>query len=329
MDRHRAIRSYLSAAFIGALIILPLVAIAQQSSKVWKVGFIASGGSRAAEVDEFRKGMRELGYREGKNLFIEERFADGYNDRLPALAADIVKRNVDVIIVSGTPALAAMKRATSTVPIVMTTVGDPVASGFVASLARPGGNITGLSLANTDLSTKWVELAKTVSAGAPIGVLSDTRQETGPRYIKNIQSVARNLGISVPAAFASKADEFEAAFGSLAQERVAVVIVLPSGFFATHAEQIAKLAITHHMAAIATTRQYAQQGALLSYGQNYGEFTRKGAIYVDKIFKGARPAELPIEQPTFVELVVNLTTAKRLGLNIPKELVLRADTVIE
>lgn len=325
MDR---VRRQLLPLVAGALLVMPWYAAAQQTSKVWRVGFITCGGSFAYH-EELRKGMRDLGYQEGKNLVIESRYADGYFDRLPALAADLVNKKVDVIVVECTPTVAAVKRATSTIPIVMTTVGDPVASGFVASLAKPGGNITGLSLANTDLSTKWFELARSVLPGSQIGVLTNPKQQTGQWYVKNIQGVAQKLGVNVPVAYASTPNEIEGAFASLAREHVATVIVLPNGLFTANADRIAQLALKHHMASIATARLFAESGILLSYGQDYGVFSRKAATYVDKIFKGARPGELPIEQPTTIELVVNLITAKRLGLTIPKELLFRADKVIE
>jgi putative ABC transport system substrate-binding protein len=209
----------------------------------------------------------------------------------------------------------------------MTTVGDPVEAGFVTSLARPGGNITGLSLANTDLSVKWYELAQSVSPRSKIGVLAHPKQ--GQSYVKNIQSFAQKLGASAAVAYASTVSEIEEAFASLARERVTTIIVLPSGLFNVNEERIARLAVRYRMASIATTAGYAERGALLSYGQNYGAFSRKAATYVDKIFKGARPGDLPIEQPIIIELIINLVTARQLGLTIPKELLVRADKVIE
>ena len=313
---------------VGALVAVDRIAFAQQSTKVWRVGYLVSGGN-SASTDEFRRGMRDLGYQEGRNLVIEWRFADGDFNLLPAQVADLVSRKVDVIVVGGTPTVAAVKRATSTIPVVMTTVGDPVASGFVTSLARPGGNITGLSLANTDLSAKWYELARSVSPGSQIGVLANPKQQTGQAYLKNIQTAAQKLGASAPVAYASTADEIEGAFASLARERVATVIVLPNGLFNANEERIARLALRHRMASIATTAGYAEHGALFTYGQNYAAFTRKAATYVDKILKGARPGELPIEQPLIIELVINLVTARQLGLTIPKELLVRADKVIQ
>lgn len=312
----------------GALLAVSQPALAQQSTKVWRVGFIQPGRS-TRYLDEFRKGMRELGYDEGRNVSFEWRFADGRFDRLPALAADLVAKKVDVIVVSGTPALDAVKRATSTIPVVTAIVGDPVASGFVASLARPGGNITGLSLANTDLSAKWFEFARMVSSRPPIGILAHREQETARRYVGNIQGVAQKLGVETTVAYVSAANEIEDALGTLARERATVVIVPPSGMLEMNVDRIARFALKHRMASVASTLTYAEGGLLLSYGQNYNAFARKAATYVDKIFKGAKPSELPIEQPLIFELAINLVTARQLGLTVPPGLLSRVDRVIE
>jgi putative tryptophan/tyrosine transport system substrate-binding protein len=312
----------------GALLAVSQPALAQQSARVWRVGTINSSRERGY-LDEFRKGMREHGYYEGRNVAIESRYADGQFDRLPAQAADLVNRKVDVIVVAGTPAVDAVKRATSTIPVVMAVVGDPVASGFVASLAQPGGNITGLSLANTDLSAKWLEFAREVSSGPPVGILAHREQPTARWYVGKIQSAAQKLGVETTVAYASAANEIEGAFGTLARERATVVIVLPSGLVDAQVDRIAQLALKHRMASVATTLPHAEGGVLLSYGQNYGAFWRKAATYVDKIFKGAKPSDLPIEQPTIVEFAINLATARQLGLTIPVELLSRADRVIE
>ncbi|HZM36168.1 MAG TPA: ABC transporter substrate-binding protein [Burkholderiales bacterium] len=280
-----------------ALLVAPSSALAQQSSKVWRIAYISSGAG-VEQSEEFRKGMRDLGYLEGKNVLIESLFARGDFSRLPAEAADLVKRKFDVIVVSGTPAANAVKRATSTIPVVMDTVGDPVASGLVTSLARPGGNITGLSLANTDLPAKWLELARSVSPGSKIGVLANPKQQTAQWYAKSIQSVAQKLRIEVPVAYAATADEIEDAFNLLDRKDVKTVILLPTGLFFANASQIAQFAVKHRMASIATSVFDAERGVLLSYGQNYNAFSRRAAAYVDKILKGAKPRDLPIEQPT-------------------------------
>lgn len=313
---------------LATVLAAPRSGLAQSSSKIWRVGFIASF-ARLGIADEFPRAMRELGYEEGKNLLIEWRFANGQYDRLPALAVELVKAKPDVIVAASTPATREVKRATSTIPVVMTLVADPVASGFVASLARPGGNLTGLSIATTETSAKWFEFARIVGPKSSIGILADPNQPTGQWHIKNIQNAAQRLGINVPVTYAPKPDEIESAFASLARQRVTVVIVLPGGLFESNKSQIAQIALKHRIATVTNSRMYTDDGALLSYGQDYGEFIRRTARYVDRIFKGAQPSELPIEQPTTIELVVNLATAKKLGLNLSRELLGRADRVIE
>ena len=226
----------------GVLFGIPWSGFTQQSSKVWRVGVLDLGDGQSYK-DEFRKGMRELGYEEARNLVIEWRFANGHHDRVPALATELVGGKVDVIVGSSTPAISAAKRATSTIPIVMALVGDPVASGFVASLARPGGNITGLSLANIEASTKWFELARVVTPGSEIGLLADPNQPTAQWHVNNIQRAAQKLGIKVPVIYAPTVNDIDSAFASLAMERVATVIVLPSGMFAINAAQIAESAV--------------------------------------------------------------------------------------
>ena len=312
---------------LAALLVKPGRAFAQQGSRVRRVGLLSAGD--ASYSDELPKGMQALGYEVGKDYVVELRSADGRYERLPALAADLVQRNMDVIVGMGTPAIAAAKRATRSMPIVMAVVGDPVATGFVKSLARPGGNITGLSLATTDTSSKWLELARTIAPGPKVGVLADPNQATGQWHLRNIQSAAQRLGVRISVADAPTAADVEGALAALAKERVAAVIMLPSSMFFINAGPIAEAAVRHRIALIATTRDNVARGALLSYGQDYGAFVRRAAIYVDKIFKGAKPGDLPVEQPLIFELVVNKATARRLELTLPKELLLRADRVIE
>jgi len=322
-------RQFLFLMGAGVLIGIRRTGSAQQNSRIWRVGFIAYGGRSGAYADEFAKGMRDLGYEFGTNLAIEWRFAEGHFNRIPKLVADVVSRKVDVIVAGDTPTVAAVKRATTTIPVVMTTVGDPVGSGLVASLARPGGNITGLSLANADVAAKWLELARTVAPQSRIGVLADFNQPTVQTHVRNIQNAARTFGITVPVAKVAEVNELEGVFASLKREGVMTVIVLPSGLFSNIAVKIAEVALRHRMVSIATARSYAESGLLVSYGQSYASFARRAAIYVDKILRGAKPSELPIEQPMFLELTINRATAKKLGLTIPDELMLRADGVIE
>lgn len=319
-------RHFLLAA--TALLAVPRLGRAQQRSKVWLIGYIG-GGAPGTYFDEFRKGLGELGYREGKDVLFERRSALGDFKRLPSMAADLVNRKVDVIVAATTPAALAAKRATSAIPIVLSLVGDPVASGLVTSLGRPGGNVTGLSLANTDIPAKWFELARGVSPERKVGLLANPKQPTSQWYVRDIQSAAQKLGIEVSVAEAATANELEGALAFLNRERIGTFIVLPSGLFDAHIPQIARLGLQYRMAAIGTSAVYAESGMLLSYGQNYNAFSRKTASYVDKILKGAKPSELPIEQPVILELTINLVTARQLDLTVPKELISRADRVIE
>ena len=323
---HKKGRRLLLAA--GGLLVIGRFSFAQQASRVWRVGFLHTGRP-VPYLDEFSKGLREFGYEEGKNLVIEWRFAEGHFDRLPALAAQLVSRKVDVLVAVGTHAAEALRRATSTIPIVLAIVGDPVGSGFIASLAQPGGNITGLSLANAEIATKWFELARSIAPSDRIGILADLNQMTAPGYVLSIQSASQRIGVKVPVAYAASANHIPSAIASLAEERVSSVIVLPSGMLETEAKQIAQLMLEHRMASVGSTRAYVEAGSLLGYGQNYAAFTRRAAAYVDKIFKGAKPSGLPVEQPMILELVINMQTARQLGHTVPKELLLRADKVIE
>ena len=314
----------------GILLTLPRIACAQSRSKVQRVAYLAYGAPQPL-FEAFTDAMRKLGYDVGKSLVIEWHAAEGQVDRLDGLAANLVKREVDVIVCADTPSVRATKQATSTIPIVMATVGDPVASGFIASLARPGGNITGLSLANAEIAAKWFEMALLVSPRSQIGVLANPDQPTAQSHLMTVLGAAQKQGRKAPVAYAAKPADFERAFVSLINEKVSTVIVLPSGLFVSRANAtlIAQTALTYRIALIATERGFVERGALLGYGQDYAAFNRRAATYVDKILKGASPSELPVEQPTILQLTVNRATAKQLGLTIPKERLLRADEVIE
>ena len=319
-------RQLLSAA--GGLLVIARIGRAQPTSRIWRVGFLQTG-RHAPYVDEFPKGLRELGYEEGKNLAIEWRYGEGNFDRLPGLAIELVARKVDVLVASGTHAAEALKMATSTIPVVMAIVGDPVGSGIVASLAQPGGNITGLSLANAAIAGKWLELASSLAPGDRIGIFADRNQKTAPGYVSSIQATAQKIGVKVSVAYAPGSDHIASTMASLAQERVGAAITLPSGMLEIQAKEIADLAIKHRIASVGSTRSYAEAGALVGYGQNYGAFARRAANYVDRILKGAKPSELPVEQPMILELVINLKTARQLGRTVPRELMLLADGLIE
>jgi putative ABC transport system substrate-binding protein len=313
---------------LGAGVLGVPIKSAGQQPRIWRVGFLAPG-SGDTYYKELSRAMAKLGYVTGKNLVIEFRQAKGRYERLPALAADLVDKKVDVIVVNSTPAAKAAKQATAAIPIVLAIVGDPVGSGFVTSLARPGGNITGLSLATTDTSAKWLELAKLLAPKSRVAILANPNTGTVPRHTRNIQAAAQKLGSDVFSVFARSPDDFESAFATMVQERAEVVIVLPDGMFTTEGKRIAQLALKLRVASVASSRDYVESGMLIGYGQDYMAFMQLAAKYVDKIFKGAKPAELPIEQPTIMELVINRATAAKLGLTMPQELMLRADRVID
>jgi putative ABC transport system substrate-binding protein len=326
-------RKLLVAFGLGALA-APLVSVAQQQRKIWRIGFLAPRSRPTSSVPDvysaFPQGMRELGYVEGKNFVIEWRFADGKFERLPGLAAELVQMKVDVIVAAGTVATEVAQRATTTIPIVIAASVDPVGSGFVKSLARPGGNITGLSLATSDFSPKHLELLMTVVPKlSRVAVLVSPDNSAHPGVLKSIQATAQKLGVQVLPVSAPTPDDIERGFAMMKRERAEAVIVAADAFFVLQRRQIVELALKHRLASMATNREYAAAGGLMSYGQNVADFYRRAATFVDKILKGAKPGELPIEQPAIFELVINRKTAKTLGIAIPQELLLRADRVIE
>jgi putative ABC transport system substrate-binding protein len=292
------------------------------------VGFLVPG-ERAYYIDDFPRAMRDLGYEEGRNLAIDWRYANGQYDRLAALTADLVSTKPDVLVVVSTLGARAAKAATSTIPIVMVLAGDPVGTGLVASLARPGGNITGLSSATTATSTKWLELAKTVMPKSRVAVLANPDQPTAAVHIKNIQAAAQKLDTKVLPLYARTSEEIDSAFLTMTQRHNDAVIVVPDAFFSSHRKQIAQLAVKYRIGSITGTRIYAQDGALLSYGQDYAAVIRQAATYVDKIIKGAKPSQLPVEQPTIFELVVNLRTARQIGVTFSRDFLARVDHAIQ
>lgn len=311
----------------------PLVSFAQPQDRVWRVGFLALRRPVSLDSDQFGafpQGMRELGYIEGTNLIIEWRFADGKSERLSALAAELVQLKVDAILAAGTQAISAAQKATGTIPIVMAGANDPVGSGFVTSLAHPGANITGLSLLLDDVTPKQLEMLRVmVPKLSRVAVLANSANVSHATLQTNVQLAAQRAGIEVLPVQARTPREIEDAFSKMAQERAGAVIVVSDALFTQQMLQIARLAEKNRLPLIAPFRQYVEAGALMSYGQNFTDHFRRTATYVHKIFKGARPADLPVEQPTQFELVVNLKTASMLGLKVPQELLLRADAVIQ
>jgi putative ABC transport system substrate-binding protein len=326
-------RKLVIALGLGALS-AALPVLAQQPAKMWRIGVLSirsrplsfAGDTYGLLLD----GMRELGYVEGKNIAIEWRFADGNYERLPGLAAELVRLKVDVILVVNVLVIRAAQQATSTIPIVMLTSSDPVGSGFVASLARPGGNITGLSNVTTDLGPKYLELLRAmIPKLSRVAVLLNPVNPQNRVLYKNIQTAAAKVGIKVSPAEVKTSQQIESAFAAMAQARAEAMIVAPNTLLIALGRQIAELAARYRMPSMFWTREFVEAGGLMSYGQSSTDAYRRAAVYVDKIFKGAKPADLPIEQPTKFELVINRKTAQALGLSIPQELLLRADEVIE
>jgi len=317
----------------GVLLARPFASLAQPKDKVWRIGILATR-NRPASLDsdafgQFILGMRELGYFESKNLQVEYRWAEGKYERLPALAAELVQAKVDVIVAAGASDIDAAKKATSTIPIVMATSPDPVVSGYAKTLARPGGNITGLTNFTVDISPKLFEmLHSTVPKMARLAVLINPANPSHAAVLTSIASASQRAGVKVMPVEARSAAEIEQAFVNIAQAKAGAVLVPRDGFYIQQLDQIAKLATKHRLPSISGYRQYAEAGGLMSYGQSARESFRRAATYVDKIFKGAKPGDLPIEQPTTFELYINGRTAKSLGLTIPQSLLISADKVI-
>jgi putative tryptophan/tyrosine transport system substrate-binding protein len=317
----------------GAAAAWPFVARAQQKAMP-VIGFlgVSSPGPTASYVAAFRQGLSETGYVEGQNVVIEYRWAEGHYDRLPALAADLVGRKVDVIAASGGIASAlAAKTATSTIPIVFTSVGDPVGAGLVASLARPGGNLTGVSILTSELTSKLLELlSELVPQARVIALLVNPNNPVFIELvIRDMQVAARAKGVQLPILKASTESEIDAAFASLVQRQAGALIVGADPFFYIRRGQFVALASRHAVPAIHFAREFVVAGGLISYGPSVAAASRQAGVYVGKILNGAKPADLPIQRPTTIELVINLKTANVLGLTVPQSLLARADEVIE
>ena len=323
------------AAFIAALalglLIAPLTADAQPE-KIGRIGYLGPTPSTGGLLQAFREGLLELGYIEGKNIAIEYRYtalAGDIDERLPLLAAELVRLKPDVLVVSITVAALATRNATTTIPIVMVNVDDPVGSGLIASLARPGGNVTGLSRLTPELIGKNLELLKeAVPRAVRVAVLSNPRNPLHPELVRNAKLAARSLGVQLKIVEAGAPKELEGAFSTMAGERMSALLVLADGMFYVNRTRIADLALRNRLPSMFGSGDLARAGGLMAYAPRSGDNYRRAATYVDKILKGAKPADLPVEQPTKFELVINLKTAKALGLTIPPSVLLRADEMI-
>jgi ABC-type uncharacterized transport system substrate-binding protein len=321
----------------GAVVTWPSYAGAERASKVARIGFLVTGTLASADqqaiVDAFRQGLRERGYVEGQNIAIEYRAADGRIERFPELARELVGLNPDLIVASNTPAARAAKEATTTIPIVVPVMGDPVGDGLVTSLARPGGNITGMAFLGPELASKRLELLKqalpAISRIAALWHPGAYGESTMTEMMGKMEAAAATLLVRLqPVAVRGPAD-FDDAFLAMARERADAVIVLPSPMLFSERRHIVDLATRHRMPSIAMAREFAELGGLMAYGADLRDLFRRAGTYVDKILEGTKPADLPVQQPTKFELVINLKTAKALGLTVPDTLLVAADEVIE
>jgi putative tryptophan/tyrosine transport system substrate-binding protein len=314
----------------GAAVEWPCTAVAQ--SKIYRLGILETISPivNAANFDALRKGLRELGYVEGQNLFFEYRSADGRNERFPDLVAELVRLKVDLIVTRSTPAVLAVKAATTAIPVVMAATANPVGDGIVATLARPGGNITGLSSFHTELSNKRLELLREmIPRIARIATLSDPSNPVTPGQQEDVRRAARSMGIETQFLEARNREDLGPAFEVAAREKVEAFIVQNSAPTQANLQLTVDLAARHRLPVIYASKEFVDAGGLMTYGVNYPDLYRRAATYVDKILKGAKPADLPVEQPTKFELVINLKTAKALGLAIPDKVLALADEVIE
>jgi putative tryptophan/tyrosine transport system substrate-binding protein len=316
------------------LVVTGAVAQAQQPKKVPRIGYLGnpSPSASSAHIEAFRQGLRELGYVEGKNIVIEWRHHEGKLDRLPALAAELVRLKVDVIVTAGPPATRAAKEATATIPIVMANDGDPVGTGLVASLARPGGNITGLSTIAPELSGKQLEILKEVVPKASrVAVFTTSTIPGHAKKLKEVELAAKAFGLQLQYLdILGGPKDIETAFRAAGKGRADAVLMLVSGgFVSAHRTEIVELAIKSRLPAIYPNSQYVDAGGLMTYGVSLTDLDRRAATHVDKILKGRKPADLPVEQPTKFEFVINLKAAKQIGLTIPPNVLARADKVIK
>ena len=332
------VRSAVASLLALSLLAISPVADAQPAEKVSRIGYVSIGsapgtpGIYTRPLEAFRQQLRELGWIEGRNLAIEYRFADGRVDRLPGLVDEVIRLKVDLIVAGPTPAALAAKKATATIPIVGISLTEPVAAGIVASLARPGGNVTGVAYAfGTEIFGKQLELLRDVTPGVRrVAVLANpTATPAYPQMLEATKTAARSMGLELRLLEVRGAEEFDGAFAAMGKEGARALLVMGHPVFFRHRARLADLALKHRLPSMSTQEQWVDAGGLMSYGPNFVDIYRRGAVYVDRILRGAKPEDLPIEQPTNVALVLNLKTAKRLGLTIPLAVRQRADQVIE
>ncbi len=321
----------LVVTFALGLLAAPLPAEAQQAGKVYRVGYLTNRPVSPAtnlRLIAFREGLRELGYVEGQNLVLEFRSAKGKRERLPEVAAELVRLKVDVILVAGTRAIKAVKKATSTIPIIAGGAGDLVGTGLVASLARPGGNLTGSTRMATELGGKRIEVLKeAVSKVSRVGVIWSTRQDR--EELRETETAAPQLGVKILPVKVRESNQIQIAYASMVKERADALIILHSGFSYTNRRQLLELAEKNQLPSMCEQARWTKAGCLISYGPDVPYLYRRAAIYVDKILKGAKPGDLPVERPRKFNFVINLKTAKALGLTIPPEILLQATRVIQ
>jgi len=316
----------------GIVAAWPLAARAQQPAKIPRIGFLGNSTAtmEANLIGPLRDGLRELGYEEGRNVIIEFRWADGKYDQFPALVAELLAAKVDVIITAGTPATLAIKKATSTVPLVFIAVGDPVGTGVVPNLGRPGGNITGLSSIAPDLEGKRLELLREVVPKlSHVAFFLNPANAFHTASMRQARVAAQSLGIKLQPMEVNKSEQLDGAFASIVKERPDALLILADRVFLHNRKRMMEFAIQQRLPSVNAYRELVEAGGLISYGPSYEDMHRRAAVYVDKILKGTKPADLPIEQPTKFTLLINLKTAKTLGLTVPPTLVARADELIE
>ena len=319
-------------ALLGsAAVVWPFTARAQQTSKVSLIGYLgtSSPSLEGHVLDAFRQKLRELGHVEGKNIAIEYRWAEGRDDRFPELAAELVRKKPDVIVTTGTPGTLAAKQATSTIPIVFTSIGDPVSAGLVTSFARPEGNVTGFSFTGPELEGKRLQILKDLVPGLSRVTALWNPLSMGGEFYRQTQVAATALNVTLQPVEASRIDDLEPAFATIGSAGAHALIVLADSFLLSNRKQIVEFAANRRLPAMYPYREYVDAGGLSSYAPSKIDRLRRTAVYVDKILRGAKPTDLPIEAPTIFELVVNGKTAKELGLSVPATLLARADEVIE